>query len=368
MELLKKTLSAIEGKNEEAVKKAWVSIDDLAKPIGSLGELEKIIAKMAGITGKTHNRIHKKNIVIMCSDNGIWNENLSSCPKELTVTITKNFVRGITGVCVLGDFFKSDRTVVDIGVDYDFKDPGIINRKVAYGTKDMTVEPAMTREECVKAIEVGIEIVDELVKKGYDMFGTGEMGVCNTATSSAVLSVLRDLPVDISVGKGSGVTDRQFDAKKKAVQRAIDINKPDSDDPIDTMSKVGGFDIAGICGCFLGAAKNRVPIVIDGFISSVAALCAFRLNNKVVDYLFASHLSAEPAVKYVMEELGLTPMLNLGMRLGEGSGCPMAFGIIEAALYVMDNMGSFSEANVDGTVLVDIRKDQQPTSAGMENV
>lgn len=311
---------------------------------------------MAGITGKTHNKIHKKNIVIMCSDNGIWNKSLSSCPKDLTVTVTKNFVRGITGVCVLGDFFKADRTVVDVGVDYDFKDPGIIDKKVAYGTKDMTREPAMTKEECVKAIEAGIEIVDGLVKKGYDMFGTGEMGVCNTATSSAVLSVLKNLPVDMTVGKGSGITDSQFDAKKEAVRRAIAVNEPDSNDPIDTLSKVGGFDIAGICGCFLGAAKNRMPIVIDGFISAVAALCAFRLNRKVVDYIFASHLSAEPAIKYVMKELGLNPMLNLGMRLGEGSGCPMAFEIIEAALYVMDNMGSFDEANIDGTVLVDIRK------------
>ena len=318
MELLKQTLKAIEGKNEEAVKRAWKSIDNLSKPIGSLGELENIIAKMAGITGKTHNKIHKKNIVIMCSDNGIWNKSLSSCPKDLTVTVTKNFVRGITGVCVLGDFFKADRTVVDVGVDYDFKDPGIIDKKVAYGTKDMTREPAMTKEECVKAIEAGIEIVDGLVKKGYDMFGAGFQ------------VAMRD--------------------------RAIAVNEPDSNDPIDTLSKVGGFDIAGICGCFLGAAKNRMPIVIDGFISAVAALCAFRLNRKVVDYIFASHLSAEPAIKYVMKELGLNPMLNLGMRLGEGSGCPMAFEIIEAALYVMDNMGSFDEANIDGTVLVDIRK------------
>ncbi|MEY8000252.1 nicotinate-nucleotide--dimethylbenzimidazole phosphoribosyltransferase [Clostridium sp. Mt-5] len=358
MGLLKETLDSIRGSDKEAVKKAWIDIDNLAKPIGSLGQLEKIIAKMAGITGKTHNKINKKDIVIMCSDNGIWNEKLSSCPKDLTVTITKNFVRGITGVCVLGDFFKSDRTVVDIGVDYDFKDPGIIDKKVAYGTKDMTKEPAMTREECIKAVEAGIQVVDDLVKKGYDMFGTGEMGVCNTATSSAVLSVLKNLPVDIAVGKGSGVTDSQFDFKKKAVQAAIDINRPDPEDAIDTMAKVGGFDIAGICGCFLGAAKNNVPIVIDGFISSVAALCAFRLNKKVGDYLFASHLSAEPATKYIMEELGLTPMLNLGMRLGEGSGCPMAFGIIESALYVMDNMASFADADVDGSVLVDIREDQ----------
>ncbi|MCI1945251.1 nicotinate-nucleotide--dimethylbenzimidazole phosphoribosyltransferase [Clostridium luticellarii] len=356
MGLLEETLDSIRGKDEEAVKKAWSAIDNLTKPIGSLGKLEEIIAKMAGITGKTHNKINKKNIVIMCADNGMWDEKLNNCPKELTVTVTKNFVKGITGVCVLGDFFKSDRTVVDIGVDYDFNDPEILNRKVAYGTKDITKGPAMTREECVKAVETGIEVVDDLVKKGYDLFGTGEMGVCNTATSAAVLSGLRKLPADVTVGKGSGITDSQLYYKKKAVQQAIDINKPNSEDPIDVLSKVGGFDIAGICGCFLGAARNNVPIVIDGFISAVAALCAFRLNNKVVDYLFASHLSAEPAIKYIMAELGLTPMVNLNMRLGEGSGCPIAFGIIEAALYVMDNMGTFSDANIDSANFVDIRE------------
>jgi len=182
------------------------------------------------------------------------------------------------------------------------------------------------------------------------------MGVCNTATSSAVLSAISKLPVNETVGKGSGITEDKFQAKKTAVQNAIKINNPNPEDIIDVITKVGGFDIAGICGCFLGAAKNRVPIVIDGFISSIAALCAVRLNKKVIDFLFPSHLSAEPAAKYVMKELGLNPMLNLNMRLGEGSGCPMAFAIIESALYVMDNMGTFQEAEVDGSKLIDIRK------------
>ncbi|MFL0197883.1 nicotinate-nucleotide--dimethylbenzimidazole phosphoribosyltransferase [Clostridium sp. WILCCON 0269] len=356
MSLLKETLESIEKRNEEAVKKAEEKLDNLAKPIGSLGELEEIVIKMSGITGKVYNKIHKKNIVIMCSDNGIWEEGISSCPKGLTVNITENFVKGITGVCVLGDFFGSDRTVVDVGVDYNFKNHRIINKKVDYGTKNIAKGPAMTREQCIKAIEAGIEIIDELVEKGYDLFGTGEMGICNTATSSAVLSAITKLPVDKTVGKGSGITEEQLIAKKIAVQSAIDINNPDPEDVIDVITKVGGFDIAGICGCFLGAAKNRVPIVIDGFISSIAALCAVRLNKSVKDFLFPSHLSAEPAAKYVMKELELTPMLNLNMRLGEGSGCPMAFAIIESALYVMENMGTFQEVDIDSTKLIDIRK------------
>lgn len=357
MSLFEETLKCIEGKDEEAVKKAWKRLDSLTKPIGSLGKLEEIVAKMAGITGKIHNKIHKKNIVIMCSDNGVVEEGVSNCPKDLTVTVTKNFARGITGVCVLSDFAKSDITVVDVGVDYDFNDPKIINKKVAYGTKNMAKGPAMTREECIKAIEAGIESVDDLVKKGYDLFGTGEMGVGNTATSSAILSAVTGLPVDLTVGKGSGITDEQLKSKKKAVQTALDINKPDPKDIIDVLSKVGGFDISGMCGCFLGAAKNRVPIVIDGFISSAAALCAFKLNKKVGDYLFPSHLSAEPAISYVMRELGLKPMLNLDMRLGEGSGCPLEFSVIEAALYTMDNMATFEEADVKNSEkFIDIRE------------
>lgn len=348
MSLIENTLNKIEKRNEKAMKNAKERLDNLAKPIGSLGELEEIAVKMAGITGKVHNKIHKKNIVIMCSDNGIWEEGISNCPKGLTANITENFVKGITGVCVLGDFFKCDRTIVDIGTDYDFKSDEIINKKIDYGTRNIAKGPAMTREQCIKAIETGIEIIDGLVKEGYDLFGTGEMGVCNTATSSAVLSAILKLPVNETVGKGSGITEDKFKAKKKAVQNAIKINNPNPEDIIDVIAKVGGFDIAGICGCFLGAAKNRVPIVIDGFISSVAALCAVKLNEKVVDFLFPSHLSAEPAAKCVMKELGLNPMLNLNMRLGEGSGCPMAFAILESALYVMDNMGTFEEAEVDG--------------------
>ena len=356
MELLKNTLQCIEPLNKEAMRKAWERLDSLTKPIGSLGELENIVAKMAGITGKIHNKINKKNVVIMCSDNGVEEEGVSNCPKSVTATVTNNFTKEITGVYVLSKFAQSDITIVDVGVDADFNNSKIINRKIAYGTMNMMRGPAMTREQTIKAIEVGIETIDDLVGKGYDLFGTGEMGVANTATSAAILSVLSGLTVDLSVGKGSGITEEQFIKKKSVVTKAIEVNKPDKNDVIDVLAKVGGFDIAGLCGCFLAAAKNRVPIVIDGFISGAAALCAYKLNPLVKEYIFPSHLSAEPGAAFAMKEIGLKPMLNLNMRLGEGSGCPLAFNIIEAALFAMDNMGTFEEATLDSKKYIDIRE------------
>ncbi|MCB2339532.1 nicotinate-nucleotide--dimethylbenzimidazole phosphoribosyltransferase [Clostridium estertheticum] len=356
MGLLKETLQFIEPLNKEAMKKAWDRLDSLSKPIGSLGELENIIAKMAGITGNIHNKINKKNVVIMCSDNGVVEENVSNCPKIVTATVTNNFTKKITGVYVLSKFSGSDITVVDVGIDADLNNPKVINKKIAYGTMNMMKGPAMTREQTIKAIEVGIETVDNLVLDGYNLIGTGEMGVGNTATSAAILSVFSGLEVEESVGKGSGITEDQFINKKRVIKRSIEVNNPDRNDVIDVISKVGGFDIAGLCGCFLAAAKNRVPIVIDGFIASAAALCAYKLNPLVIGYIFASHLSAEPGAAFIMKEIGLKPMLNLNMRLGEGSGCPLAFNIIEAALYTMDNMGTFEDAKLDSKKYIDIRE------------
>ena len=356
MKILTDTLHHIEPLNKEAIRNASDRLDSLTKPIGSLGEIENIIARMAGITGKVHNKIKKKNIVIMCSDNGVIVEGVSNCPKSVTATVTNNFTKEITGVYVLSKFAGSDITVVDVGVDADFNNDKIINKKVAYGTMNMMKGPAMTKEQTIKAIEAGITTVDDLVAKGYDLFGTGEMGVGNTATSSAILSVFSGLDVDITVGKGSGITQEQYINKKRVIKKSIETNKPNKNDVIDVLSKVGGFDIAGLCGCFLSAAKNRVPIVIDGFISSAAALCAYKLNPLVIGYIFASHLSAEPGAAFIMNEMGLKPMLNLNMRLGEGSGCPLAFNIIEAALFTMDNMGTFEDATLDSKKYIDIRK------------
>lgn len=355
MRLLENTLESIESLYRQAVENAWSRIDNLTKPLGSLGALEEIAAKIAGIRGGLKYKKFKKNIIIMCSDNGVVEEGVSTCPQSTTKTVTDNFTKGITGVCVLSKYYGSDLTIVDIGINADMDNENIIHKKIAYGTKNIVKEAAMTRDEAIKAIEIGIETVDTLVDKGYELFGTGEMGIGNTTTSAAVISVLTGLPVETVVGKGSGLTEEQYKNKKEIVKRAIEFNNPYKIDVIDVISKVGGFDIAGLCGCFLGAAKNKMPIVIDGVITAAAALCAYRLNPLCREYIFASHLSSEPGAVFVMKEMGLEPMLNLKMRLGEGSGCPMAFDIIEAALYAMDNMGTFVEARLEKESYVDIR-------------
>ena len=355
--LLESTIKQIKPSDRETMKRTQKKIDNLTKPIGSLGELENIAIKFSGITGNIENSINKKNIIIMCADNGVVEEGVSACPKEITTTVTNNFTRKITGVGVLGKFTNTELTVVDIGVDSDNLSPLVLNKKIGYGTKNIAKEAAMTREEAIKAIEVGIEIVESLAKEGMDLLGTGEMGIGNTTTSIAVLSALTGIGSEVLCGKGSGLTDAQFEKKKNTIKRALMINNPDSGDVIDVIQKVGGLDIAGLCGCFLGAAKNHIPIVIDGLIASIAALCAYRIKPDVVDYIFSSHLSAEPGAKYILDELGLTAMLNLNMRLGEGSGCPLAFNIIEASLYTMNNMGTFEDANIVNDFLVDIREE-----------
>lgn len=356
MKLLKETLNNITHGDYEVQKAEMRRIDNLSKPIGSLGTLESIAVKMAGVTGKIHNKMSRRNIIVMCADNGVTEEGVSACPKNITAILTENLTRNSTGVTVLSKFTGTDVTVVDIGVNAIFNNPLIIDKKVAMGTKNMTKGPAMSYEQAVLAIEAGISIVDDLSAKGYDIFGTGEMGIGNTTTSAAVLSVLSGLSPEITAGKGAGLTQGQFENKKNVIKKAIELNSPEPKDPVDVIAKVGGFDIAGMCGCFLGAAKNKKPIVIDGFISSAAALCAVRLSKYVKDYLFPSHLSDEPGAVYMMKEIGLEPMLNLHMRLGEGSGCPLAFQIIDSALYAMDNMPTFGEASINSDTLVDIRK------------
>lgn len=355
MELLSKTLKSIKPQDAEAVKKAWDRIDNLTKPIGSLGVLEEIAAKVSGITGKLHNKLDKRNIIIMCADNGVVEEGISSNPQKTTALVTENFTKGITGVNVFSRFANSDITVVDIGINADIENSKVLNRKISYGTSNIAEGPAMSREQLIKAIETGIEIVDVLVEKGYELFGTGEMGVGNTTTSAAVISILCDLDSDIVVGRGAGLLNKEFKNKKRVVRQAIELNKPNKEDVLDILSKVGGYDIAGLCGCFLGAAKNRVPIVIDGVISSAAALCAYKMNPFARDYIFPSHMSAEPGAVCMMKEIGLEPMLNLRMRLGEGSGCPIAFKIIDAALCMINEMGTFEDAKLDSEDYVDIR-------------
>ena len=247
--------------------------------------------------------------------------------------------------------------MVDIGINAEVNEPKILNRKISYGTKNIAKEAAMSREDVIKAINVGIDVVKDLKKNGYDMLGTGEMGVGNTSTSAAVISLLTGIHSDNIVGKGSGLTDLGLEHKKEVIRRAIEVNKPDANDPIDVLCKVGGLDIAGLCGCFLGAAYERMPIVMDGVISAAAALCAYRLNPLVKDYIFPSHVSMEEGSRATLKEMGLQSMVSLNMRLGEGSGCPFTFKIADMALFTLWNMASFNESGISKDDYVDIREE-----------
>ncbi len=357
MNRYEQVISEIRPADAIARQKASSYIDGLIKPMGSLGKLESLAVRIAGITGKTRgNNLRKRTIVVMCADNGVYEENVASAPKEVTVLMARAMADGKSGMTVLAKEAGSDYHLIDIGIDTDEKLPCLIDRKIAGGTMNFTKGPAMTRQMCIRAVETGIEIVESLHADGYQLIGTGELGMGNTTSSACVLMGLTGLSADKAVGKGAGLTDEAYENKKNVAARAIAVNAPDSNDPIDVLSKVGGFDIAGLTGVYLGAACCRIPVVIDGFISSVAALAAYRLCPLTVDYMIPSHYSKEPGFAYAMKELGIEPMLAMDMRLGEGSGCPLAFHLIDAALAMADGMATFGEAAIDETRLVDIRE------------
>lgn len=348
-------INNIEGVNEKAKETARERMNILAKPLGSLGKLEELAIKLSGITGKVKNRIDKKCIIILSSDNGVVEEGVASSPQYVTLAQTINFSKGLTGVAVLAKENSTDLIVVDIGVNCDGEIPGAINKKIRKGTYNIAKGEAMSYEEALKAIYIGIDLVRDVKEKGYDILGVGEMGIGNTTTSSAVLASLVDCEIDEVVGKGAGLTDEAFILKKEVVKKAIEINKPNREDPIDVIAKVGGFDLAGMVGVYLGAAYYKLPIVIDGFISVVAALVATKLCSKVKDYLIPSHVSKEIGYSIAINNIGLEPMLNLDMRLGEGSGCPIAFSIVNYACAIMNNMATFHEAEIDPSYLSKIK-------------
>ena len=345
--MLKSEISSITGLCELTMEKVQRRLDNLTKPLGSLGKLEEIVRQVAGITREIEPRVDHKATVIMCADNGVVEEGVSSCPKSVTSSVTQNFTTGITGINVFSRLTNADIVIVDIGVDDDIQHSKILDRKIRKGTWNIAKGPAMTRQEAEQAIQVGIDIIKNLKEQGVNLLGTGEMGVGNTTTSSAVSSILIGTSPEIMVGKGAGLSTDAFQNKIDVVKKAIELNHPDPADPIDVLAKVGGFDIAGLVGCFIGAAIYRIPIVIDGFISATAALAAVKLNPEVIKFIFASHGSAEPGNKQVMEALGMEPLLNLGMRLGEGTGAALGFQIFDAAFAAYYQMGSFEDAQID---------------------
>ncbi len=346
-------LSRIRPLDEEAMDRARKRQAELAKPPGSLGRLEDLSVRLAGITGQVCSRTDRKELLVFAADNGVVAEGVSSAPQSVTASQTVNLTRGKTGAAVLCRRFGVKLTVCDVGVNADLHCPAVLDRKIVYGTRNLAVEPAMTRAETEKAILTGAELA---MAADAQVLGIGEMGIGNTTTSSAVLASLLGVPVETVTGRGGGVTDESFRRKKDVIRAALALHRPNPADPVDVLSKVGGLDLAAMCGGFLGSAAARRPVVIDGFISAVAALCAVRLCPAAGGYLIPSHASFEIGYRLAMEALGLEPMLLLGMRLGEGSGCPLAMMVLDGACAVMNDMADFSQAGINDDYLDEIRQ------------
>ena len=357
-EKIEALVRAVQPLDQKAMLAAEAHQARLAKPPGSLGRLEELSVQLAGITGKVHNELPRKRLLVFAADNGVVAEGVSSAPQSVTMQQTINLTRGKTGAAVLAKRFGCGLTVCDVGVNADICESAVLNRKIAYGTQNICAGSAMTREQALQAILTGAAVAENV---DADAVGIGEMGIGNTTTSSAVLAVLLGADVDKVTGRGGGITEESFRKKKAVIRTAIAVNRPNRDDVIDVLAKVGGFDLAAMCGAFLGAAASRRAAVIDGFISAVAALCAVRLCPLVRGYLIPSHASFEIGYRLAMEEMALRPLFDLGMRLGEGSGCPLAFQMLDAACAVMNNMASFDEAGINDDYLEEIRQGDQFT-------
>lgn len=337
-----KEIKPLDQEKMEAASKRW---DSIAKPLHSLGKMEKIVTQIAGITGDVNVDISKKALVAVCADNGVVEEGVTQTGQEVTAIVAENFLNGTTSVCAMCRKSGTDIFPIDLGMVTDTKVR--TDKKIAYGTKNMVKEPAMTREQAVRAIEAGMEVAGELKNQGYQILATGEMGIGNTTTSSAVASVLLRQPVEAMTGRGAGLTSEGLERKIQAIKKAVEMHKPDPEDPIDVLAKVGGFDIAGMTGVFLGGALCGIPVVIDGFISCVAALLAIKICPLAKDYMIASHVSKEPAAHLILKELGKEPVLHAEMCLGEGTGAVALFPFIEMGLEVYHSMSTFEDICVE---------------------
>lgn len=349
MNKLESTLQKIKPLDQEVMEKTQARLDSLTKPVGSLGVMEEIAKRIAGITGQVIPEIPQKAAILMAGDHGIVEEGVAPYPQEVTPQMVLNFVNGGAAMSVLTRHVGAELYVVDIGVAADLPDnTNIIKRKVAYGTKNMAKGPAMTLEETIQAMEVGIEVAEEVIAKGAGIIGIGEMGIGNTSPSTAIAAVYSGLPVSQVVGRGTGADDERMKIKIAAIEKALEVNKPDRNKPLEVMAKVGGLELAGLTGVILACAANRVPVILDGFISTAAAVIAGELAPLAKEYMLGSHLSEEPGHKVILEYLGIKPMLIMNMRLGEGTGAALAMNIVDASLKILREMATFSEAGVSG--------------------
>lgn len=341
---LEEALKQIKPINEDAMEQCRKRFDSIAKPLHSLGKLEDGIAQIAGIIGTSKVELDKKALVIMCADNGVVAEGVTQSGSEVTALVAENFLEMNSCACIMAKTIGVDVFPIDIGIATDTRLP---NQKIAYGTKNIANEPAMTREQAILAIEVGIATVLERKKEGYQIIATGEMGIGNTTTSSALASVLLDLPVEQVTGKGAGLSALGIERKINIIKKAIDKNKPDKKDPIDVLSKLGGFDIAGMVGLYLGSAAAKIPIVMDGFISCIAALIAIRIEPNVKQYLLPSHVSKETAGSLLLDAIGKEAYITCDMCLGEGTGAISLFPLLEMGLAVYNNMSTFEQIDME---------------------
>lgn len=346
MNILEQTLSKIKASDRKIAEEAQKRLDSLTKPPGSLGMLEECAKKYAAARGCLFAEIKNPMILTFASDHGVADSGVSAFPKEVTPQMVANFANGGAAINVLTKYVGAKLKVIDIGVAKPCDFPGVINRKVAPGTANIAEGPAMTVEQAGKAIIIGIEEAELAISEGATLLGTGDMGIANTTPSAALYSVFLGLKPEQVAGRGTGIDDKRLKHKIRIIGQAIEANKNLLKDTFSTLAALGGFEIAGICGVILAAAANKIPVVIDGFISGAAALTAMRFDRNVLDYCFFSHLSAEAGHRNALNAMGVRPLLELDMRLGEGTGAALAFNIIGAGVKIMREMATFADAGV----------------------
>jgi len=347
IELLHNIIKNIKEPEEKYFNLAQEKLNNLTKPIGSLGRLEELAKKIVGITREIKPVLDKKNIFVMVADHGVTEEKISAYPKEVTSQMVFNFINGGAAINVLSKLVNAEVIIVDMGTAADFdKNLPIINRKINYGTKNMAQESSMTYKEAVDSIITGIELVEDSVRKGTKIIGTGDMGIGNTTASSAITSVITETTVEDVTGYGTGLDEEGLQNKIKVIKKAINLNNPNPKDGLDVLSKLGGFEIGGIAGLIIGAAYKKIPVIIDGFISGAGALIAQSICPTCVNYMIASHLSVEKGHKEVLKKLNIKPLFDLDMRLGEGTGAALGMFIAQASINILNEMATFSEAGV----------------------
>lgn len=331
----------------EKLTQAQKHLDSLTKPPGSLGRLEELGRRYAAIKGLDSPQVRSKAVYVFAADHGVAQQGVSAFPAEVTPQMVLNFLNGGAAINVLASHYQTEVVVVDMGVNYDFGDiPNLVDKKIAMGTGDLSLGPSMTHSQAERAVQVGMELAREAVGKGIDILGTGDMGIANTTASVAIIAALTQRPVQELTGRGTGIDDETLQKKIDIVEKALEINQPDFNDPLDVLAKVGGFEIAGIAGFILGSAAARTPVVVDGVISGAGALIAHRLNPAVGDYMFLSHRSQEPAHEVFFDEVQQEVLFDFGMRLGEGTGAVIGMSFLEAGVKVYSEMATFQNAGV----------------------